>query len=320
MRVVERHLDNLLHLTRTNLLSTTYNIYADLANYNYDVVSLRNTYRTFFLAIPLSYLTSIDTLVIPKHTQLFTAPDYYSPYLFDHIYNFNWTDNTFRLTFRYNRLDRPSPSLLEYGIFSINRSTGYVYLPVFGHKLLTNAQSVQFIQNALLSQNIIQFVLDDRDYYLVDLISDFVGSSGGSIRPKALSNIFLTDDIPTPSLNIADSRRLSLFSSYRSKFEYISTDYPRLTRIIRDGILYILFNMVCTIYDINKQIVNVAYIKNKVDIYLFTRLSIIKPIFKLHEQVSRVITPAIQYRTLLPFLDMLEVDVIVGPTEQIMLV
>jgi hypothetical protein len=273
MYVVNRHLENLLKLIEANIISTTFNLYAEHTDYTYDINTLRNSYRLLFLEIPTSLLSSYTTLVFDKHTRLITTPEYYTPY-----------PNTTQ-----------EHTLAE---LNINSSSDYIYLPILAHQILLNVDTIPiFYANSLLQQNFLRFRLPKTNALIVDLIIDYEQNSSLFIR--MMSNRFLNVEVYSYAINLSKAKLISDFNMLRNRYTLPVESTNELITINRSGVTYTIFDITGFLYDEDENLIVDIVINNKVNRPLLYPIAIVKPILKIVENDNQVLAPNFYFESIL---------------------
>lgn len=298
MYVVNRHLENLLKLIEANITSTTFNLYAEHTDYIYDINTLRNSYRLLFLEIPTSLLRSYTTLTFDKHTRLVTTPEYYTPYLFSQVYNFDWTLN--KITYKIVYQDVITNTTQEHTLaeLNINSSLDYIYLPILAHRILLNIDAIPvFYANSLLQQNFLRFRLPETDALIVDLIVDYEQNS--LLFARMMSNRFLNVEVYSCAINLSNAKLISDFHMLRNRYTLPMESTNELITINRSGITYTVFDIIGFLYNEGENLIVDIIINNKVNRPLLYPIAIIKPILKIVENDNQVLAPNFYFESIL---------------------
>jgi len=298
MYVVNRHLENLLKLIEANITSTTFNLYAEHTDYTYDINTLRNSYRLLFLEIPTSLLSSYTTLTFDKHTRLVTTPEYYTPYLFSQVYNFDWTLN--KITYKIVYQDVITNTTQEHTLaeLNINSSLDYIYLPILAHRILLNIDTIPvFYANSLLQQNFLRFRLPKTNALIVDLVVDYEQNS--SLFARMMSNRFLNVEVYSYAINLSGAKLISDFDVLRNRYTLPMESTNELITINRSGITYTVFDIIGFLYNEDENLIVDIIINNKVNRPLLYPIAIIKPILKIVENDNQVLAPNFYFESIL---------------------
>jgi hypothetical protein len=298
MYVVNRHLENLLKLIEANVISTTFNLYAEHTDYTYDINTLRNSYRLLFLEIPTSLLSSYTTLTFDKHTRLVTTPEYYTPYLFSQVYNFDWTLN--KMIYKIVYQDVITNTTQEYTLaeLDINSSLDYIYLPILAHQILLDIDTIPvFYANSLLQQNFLRFRLPKTNALIVDLIIDYEQNS--SLFARMISNRFLNVEVYSYAINLSKAKLISDFNMLRNRYTLPVESPNELITINRSGITYTVFDITGFLYDEDENLIIDIIINNKVNRPLLYPIAIVKPILKIVENDNQVLAPNFYFESIL---------------------
>jgi hypothetical protein len=298
MYVVNRHLENLLKLIEANIISTTFNLYAEHTDYTYDINTLRNSYRLLFLEIPTSLLSSYTTLTFDKHTRLVTTPEYYTPYLFRQVYNFNWTLNKIIYKIVYQDVITNTTQEHTLAELNINSSLDYIYLPILAHRILLNIDMIPvFYVNSLLQQNFLRFRLPKTNALIVDLVVDYEQNS--SLFARMMSNRFLNVEVYSYAINLSKAKLISDFNMLRNRYILPIESTNELITINRSGITYTIFDITGFLYNEDENLIVDIIINNKVNRPLLYPIAIIKPILKIVENDNQVLAPNFYFESIL---------------------
>jgi hypothetical protein len=301
MYVVNRHLENLLKLIEANIISTTFNLYAEHTDYTYDINTLRNSYRLLFLEIPTSLLSSYTTLIFDKHTRLITTPEYYTPYLFSQVYNFDWTLNKIIYKIVYQDVITNTTQEHTLAELNINSSLDYIYLPILAHRILLNIDTIPvFYANSLLQQNFLRFRLPKTNALIVDLVVDYEQNS--SLFARMISNRFLNIEVYSYAINLSNAKLISDFNVFRNRYTLPVESTNELITINHSGITYTVFDITGFLYNEDENLIVDIIINNKVNRPLLYPAAIIKPILKVVENDNQVLAPNFYFESILTIL------------------
>ena len=298
MYVVNRHLENLLKLIEANITSTTFNLYAEHTDYTYDINTLRDSYRLLFLEIPRSLLSSFTTLTFDKHTRLVTTPEYYTPYLFSQVYNFDWRLN--KIIYKIVYQDVVTNTTQEHTLaeLNINNSLNYIYLPILAHRILLDIDTIPvFYANSLLQQNFLRFRLPKTNALIVDLVVDYEQNS--SLFARMMSNRFLNVEVYSYAINLSNAKLISDFNVFRNRYTLPMESTNELITINRSGITYTVFDIKGFLYNEDENLIVDIIINNKVNRPLLYPIAIIKPILKIVENDNQVLAPNFYFESIL---------------------
>lgn len=298
MYIVNRHIENLLKLIEANITSTTFNLYAEHTDYTYDINTLRDSYRLLFLEIPTSLLSSYTTLTFDKHTRLVTTPEYYTPYLFSQVYNFDWRLNKIIYKIVYQDVVTNTTQERTLAELNINNSLNYIYLPILAHRILLDIDTIPvFYANSLLQQNFLRFRLPKTNALIVDLVVDYEQNS--SLFARMMSNRFLNVEVYSYAINLSNAKLISDFNAFRNRYTLPMESTNELITINRSGITYTVFDIKGFLYNEDENLIVDIIINNKVNRPLLYPIAIIKPILKIIENDNQVLAPNFYFESIL---------------------